>query len=428
MTLLKILKNKALTITFSELQATKIYESLDKEWLITPKTDEAQLSQIRTSSNQTTENSSDDITIYTDKINQVIDQGYETYAMLLEYNGTKQKNTFYNLVLHKRGDNYYIYTLRFISSENNNANLRGGGETDISGKPGIVPYDGWVDGGDDGNSGGDDPDYECWEITVTIEHACTGSIPHFVGDNCYCGTGPDFPCTPPYNEVDTTSYCEYTGGDGAGPTPGGGDPDSNPDDVDAVKPEQKCPDGQVKDKDGNCVDKPCEKDPVPNPEIAPQTNSGLSGGLHNTCTRSGSGCSGNNSRKAHDGIDIKNPLGAPIFAMYDGTARLATQYDDENNVVGAGYHISITSTINGESVRLVYFHLKEDNRASGVVKAGDIIGYQGDSGNLKSAIKQGYTESHVHIKARENGVKVDPLDYIATTINPNTGQITSPCQ
>ncbi len=189
-----------------------------------------------------------------------------------------------------------------------------------------------------------------------------------------------------------------------------------------------CPEGKIETYQGVCVDIPCEGDPVPNPEIAPQTNSGIEGGLHNTCTRSGSNCSGNPSRKAHDGVDIKNPYGAPVFAMYDGTATLATQYNSKGNVDGAGYHVSITSTVNGQTVRLVYFHLQQNNRKSGPVSAGDIIGYQGISGNLGRAIHQNHTESHVHIKARVNSAKANPLDYLTTAIDPVTGQITNPCQ
>ena len=71
--------------------------------------------------------------------------------------------------------------------------------------------------------------------------------------------------------------------------------------------------------------------------------------------------------------------------------------------------------------------MQENGRASGIIKAGDIIGYQGLSGNLGNAISQGSTTSHVHIKTRVNGVKADPLDYLATKINPNTGIITNPC-
>jgi hypothetical protein len=190
-----------------------------------------------------------------------------------------------------------------------------------------------------------------------------------------------------------------------------------------------CPEGKTEDKNGNCVDKPCEGNPVQNLEIAPQLgDSGMAGGLHNTCTRTGSGCLGNPSRKTHDGVDIKNPYGAPVFAMYDGTATLATQYKPGTIILtGAGYHVSITSTIDGETVRNVYFYLQENGRASGIVNAGDIIGYQGVSGNLGAAIDQGSTTSHVHIKTRVNGSNTNPLNHFNTQIHPNTGQAISPC-
>ena len=60
------------------------------------------------------------------------------------------------------------------------------------------------------------------------------------------------------------------------------------------------------------------------------------------------------------------------------------------------------------------------------VNAGDIIGYQGDSGNLGDAIADGYCESHLHVSAYvhdgsnswsfNNFGKSDPRDYLATTI------------
>ena len=187
--------------------------------------------------------------------------------------------------------------------------------------------------------------------------------------------------------------------------------------------------GTVEDREGNCVAKPCEGDPVRNPEIAPQLGaSGMSGGLHNTCTRTGRGCTGNTARKAHDGIDIKNSYGAPIFAMYAGIAKKATQFEPGTTILsGAGHHVSIISTIDGETVRNVYFHMQENGRASGTINAGDIIGYQGISGNLGNAIVQGSTTSHVHIKTRVNGNKADPLHYLATNIDPNTGTLINPC-
>lgn len=73
--------------------------------------------------------------------------------------------------------------------------------------------------------------------------------------------------------------------------------------------------------------------------------------------------------------------------------------------------------------------MQQNTRISGSVKAGDIIGYQGNSGNLQNGINQGTTESHVHIKIRKNGVVVDSLPYFKTTFNSNIGEIiTSGCQ
>lgn len=109
--------------------------------------------------------------------------------------------------------------------------------------------------------------------------------------------------------------------------------------------------------------------------------------------------------------------------MYDGEAKI-----QEYQATGAGYHVGITSTINGNTVRLVFFHLQEAGIKSGPIKAGDIIGYQGDSGNLKNAIKYGSVDSHVHVKAQKNGKMADPLSYFATTIDPKTGTVTKPCK
>ena len=89
--------------------------------------------------------------------------------------------------------------------------------------------------------------------------------------------------------------------------------------------------------------------------------------------------------------------------------------------------MGVTSRVNGKTIRLVYFHLQKDKRASGTVKAGDIIGYQGVSGNLEAGIKRGFATSHVHVKARENDKPAEPLDHFKTKINPKTGQLINPC-
>ena len=67
--------------------------------------------------------------------------------------------------------------------------------------------------------------------------------------------------------------------------------------------------------------------------------------------------------KWHEGVDILNAQGKPVFAMFDGVARLQEQWNSEGNLVGAGYHISIISQINGKTIRHVYFHLQNAKSA-----------------------------------------------------------------
>ncbi len=172
-----------------------------------------------------------------------------------------------------------------------------------------------------------------------------------------------------------------------------------------------CGDKYVKDKDGKCVKKPCKGDPVPNPEIAPQKGaSGVKGALHG-CTRYGSRCSGltGGRTKSHIGIDIKTPKNSPVFALFDGI--IHSDYTQNNK---AGYVTRIRSELpSGEIIIYQYFHLQENGRLSvgTEVKAGDIIAYLGDSGNLKAAVSNGDVDSHVHIKMNLYDGSGDSNDY-----------------
>jgi murein DD-endopeptidase MepM/ murein hydrolase activator NlpD len=167
------------------------------------------------------------------------------------------------------------------------------------------------------------------------------------------------------------------------------------------------------------LNKPLAGNPVKNPEIAPQKVSGIKGGMY--------GWTRSNGTKFHNGVDLKNPHGAPIYAMYDGTAKLVTQYDKTGKIIeGAGHYVEVTSTIKGKTVKVLYFHMQKGKRFSGKVKAGTIIGYQGDSGNLKAAIEKGTCESHLHIKVKENGKEVDPIPYLRTKFDPKTGKVIKP--
>jgi hypothetical protein len=191
---------------------------------------------------------------------------------------------------------------------------------------------------------------------------------------------------------------------------------------------------QIEDKDGNCISKPCEGNPIKGDlEIAPQKGqSGTLGAMFGNsttggCKRYGATDCTTPRNKKHDGIDIKSDYGDPIFAMYDGFI-YSSKYDRD----GAGYYTRIQSTTNGISIITSYFHLQKENRLLATnplnyVKAGDIIGYQGDSGNLKNAIAGGGVDSHVHIETRKHDGSsswgyshfdlVDPRDYFETTID-----------
>ena len=235
-----------------------------------------------------------------------------------------------------------------------------------------------------------------------------------------------------------------------------------------------CPEGQIKDKNGNCVkkctgrqqvlnangacvqrpckddeeknittgecvDKPCAGDPVLEPEVARQKVSGTLGGMYG-CTRYGSGCNGKKGRtKPHYGLDLEANYGDPIYAMHDGFI-----YSAKYDAGGGGYYIRIQSTVNGETFIHEYFHLQDENREKpntdgtlNYVKAGDIIGYLGDSGNLKGAIAEETAVSHVHIKIKKhdgsnkwnydaNFNVDDPRDYITTEIEDD-GEVEDEC-
>ena len=196
-----------------------------------------------------------------------------------------------------------------------------------------------------------------------------------------------------------------------------------------VKP---CPDGFVRGDGVNslkCVKVPCKGNPIEGKlEVAPQKGKSKTKGALHGCNRYGGSCTGgtNGRNKTHAGIDIKSSYGSPIYAMYDGFI-FSDKYDSD----GAGYYTRIQSTANGKTFIHEYYHLQKENRILQgnplvKVKAGDIIGYQGDSGNLKNAIKNKTVESHVHIEIREHngsnkwGYKnfnnVDPRTYFSTKI------------
>ncbi len=166
--------------------------------------------------------------------------------------------------------------------------------------------------------------------------------------------------------------------------------------------------------------KPCKENPIKNPEIAPQKNSGVKGGRFGPDVRKHK----DGSNKKHDGLDLKNDLGDNVYSMYSGTV-LNSGYQAE----GWGYWTIIKSVVNGKTVMVLYAHLATQPPKTGRVSAGKILGRAGDSGNLKTAKGDGAVQ-HLHIEVREgphwgSATKKNPEEYIKTKFDNNGNAIAS---
>jgi len=132
---------------------------------------------------------------------------------------------------------------------------------------------------------------------------------------------------------------------------------------------------------------------VKNPRIAPQTNSGVDGGRFGPTRTYEDG-----TPKEHKGLDIANDVGDSIFSMYDGKV-VSVGNDPE----GIGYYVTVQAKVDGIFHTIQYGHLKKSDRPTNgsTISAGDLVGKQGTSGNLKNAIKKDLAEPHTHIIVRE---------------------------
>jgi hypothetical protein len=175
-----------------------------------------------------------------------------------------------------------------------------------------------------------------------------------------------------------------------------------------------CPPGQIKLPNGSCADIACTGDPLSDMKILGTKNNGIPGGRY-----------GNGRGRFHDGTDFSAPYGTPVFAAHSGSvARTPFQDDWKPGDNSAGNRIYISSLYNGGNLQLGYWHLGEVLVSPGdFVSEGQLIGYTGPSGNVISPYSSG---PHLHIRARFNGAKVDPEDYLEAVFN-NEGINTNNC-
>jgi RHS repeat-associated protein len=108
-----------------------------------------------------------------------------------------------------------------------------------------------------------------------------------------------------------------------------------------------------------------------------------------------------NGSQFHSGFDNKGDYGAPVYAPADGT--LSVNHSPKG---GLGVTLDLG---HGNSVQALHLSRvpRELMGQTVEVKAGDIIGYIGRSGNLKDAPG----ETHTHIKTYSNGSQCDPRDF-----------------
>jgi hypothetical protein len=98
----------------------------------------------------------------------------------------------------------------------------------------------------------------------------------------------------------------------------------------------------------------------------------------------------------HKGLDIQVTMGSPVFAVHAGSVHTVSEPD------GAGYYVVLTNASNAR-ICLWYFHLRKDTHPKGQVRAGEIVGYLGRTGNINRvegppARGLPHTPSHVHMQ------------------------------
>lgn len=101
--------------------------------------------------------------------------------------------------------------------------------------------------------------------------------------------------------------------------------------------------------------------------------------------------------KLHDGIDLANKEGTPIYATRSGVVNIAGFEED-----GAGYYVSVN---HGDGFSSVYMHMTHYVvKMNQKVEAGELLGYMGSTGLS--------TGSHLHFAMSYDGHSQNPADYL----------------
>lgn len=108
-------------------------------------------------------------------------------------------------------------------------------------------------------------------------------------------------------------------------------------------------------------------------------------------------------RKNHKGLDIRGPVGTPIYATADGFVKTSKWFSGYGNFIELD-HGNAISTRYGHMSKLIV-------SANQHVKKGDIIGLMGSTGRS--------TGSHLHYEVRVSGEPINPQSFMASNTQDN---------
>ena len=102
-------------------------------------------------------------------------------------------------------------------------------------------------------------------------------------------------------------------------------------------------------------------------------------------------------RKNHKGLDVRGPVGTPIYATADGFVKTAKWFSSYGRFIELDH---------GNAIHTRYGHMSKLNvSANQYVKKGDVIGFMGSTGRS--------TGSHLHYEVRIAGQPVNPQSFMA---------------